>query len=230
MKKYFIFSDIHGHFDELIISLKSSGFDIRNEKHIIISLGDNYDRGKQNFKVFQFLKSLPEHRKFLIRGNHELLLEQLVERYDALPHDRHNGTLDAYLEFRKELDDPYIKEVVEFNKTFINYLEIHNHIFTHGFIPTNYKKATQENWDDAVWLDSRKQLDNLIKKKTIVVGHISANLFHGLDEIYIKEDKGNFIAIDSRTANSKKINILILNEDGTYDNEQEGCMLKQVRK
>lgn len=230
MKKYFIFSDVHGHFDELISALKSSGFDIKNEEHIIISLGDNFDRGKQNFKVFQFLKSFPVHRKFLIKGNHEILLEHLVDRYDALPHDRHNGTLDAYLEFRRELGDPKISEVIEFNKTFLNYLEIQNHIFTHAFIPNNYKKATQEEWDDAVWIDSRTKLDELIKKKTIVVGHIASKLFHGLSEIYIKEDKGNLIAIDSRTILSKKINILVMNEDGTYDNEKEGCMLKQVSK
>ena len=47
MKKYFVVSDIHGCYDELIKALNEVGFDETNPSHYLIDCGDFYDRGEQ---------------------------------------------------------------------------------------------------------------------------------------------------------------------------------------
>ena len=56
--KYFVFSDIHGHYQLLINELKKAGFDINNDNHMLICIGDNFARGKENIVVYQYLKEL----------------------------------------------------------------------------------------------------------------------------------------------------------------------------
>lgn len=94
-KKYFISSDIHSFFDEWQLALKKKHFDIDNPNHIIVICGDIFDRGTQPLEVYRFLKALPRERRILIRGNHEILLDDLVRRGYAEKHDRGNGTVDT---------------------------------------------------------------------------------------------------------------------------------------
>ena len=94
-KTYFICSDIHGFFDEWIESLKEAGFDKNNEHHILIVLGDIFDRGEQPLEIYRYLKGLTRNRRILVRGNHEQLLKELAERGYALQHDYGNGTFDT---------------------------------------------------------------------------------------------------------------------------------------
>lgn len=234
MKKYFIFSDVHGCFDELMTGLKTSGFDINNEEHIIISCGDNFDRGVQNLKVFNFLNDLPKDRKHLIRGNHEYMLLFLARSQEIEYGHERNGTDITYKELVQEFQDKGIPKVVKFIKEMKNYVELGNHIFVHGFIPKNidYKEATTQDWYEAVWINSYKEIPNLPKmKKTIVVGHVFSNCFHRLNEIYYLPQQGNtcgIIAVDSMVLRSMKVNILVMNEDGTYENEIHRTVLKQI--
>ena len=104
MKTYFVCSDIHGYFNEWMLSLKEAGFDLTNSNHILIVLGDIFDRGGQPKEIYQFLKSFPEKRLILIRGNHEYLLLDLVKRGYPLEHDEHNGTYQTLIDLYK---DPY---------------------------------------------------------------------------------------------------------------------------
>ena len=34
--------------------LNNKGFDVNNPNHMLISLGDNFDRGKENYQMFLF--------------------------------------------------------------------------------------------------------------------------------------------------------------------------------
>lgn len=104
MKKYFVCSDIHGFYTEWMLSLKEAGFDTNNNEHILIILGDIFDRGSEPWKVYKFIRSLPEERIILVKGNHEYLLLELVERKYACEHDVHNGTYDTLISLSK---DPY---------------------------------------------------------------------------------------------------------------------------
>jgi len=94
-RKYFVCSDIHGFYDEWIESLNKAGFYREDPSHVLIVLGDIFDRGKQPLEVYKFLKELPKERRILVRGNHEQLLRELVYRGYSLQHDHHNRTIDT---------------------------------------------------------------------------------------------------------------------------------------
>lgn len=229
MKRYFVFSDVHGCYDALMNGLNNSGFDLNNNNHIILSLGDNFDRGNHNFEVYQFLKSIPKDRRILLRGNHEVMLKMLLERKSITASDKLHGTANTYYQLASNLDDIAIEDVVELMSEMTNYFELGDFIFTHAFIPDDYKNATQDDWDEAVWINSFKRLSTLPKiNKTIVVGHRFSSFFHGIDEIYIKDGVCGLIAIDSRTIVSCKVNILVIEEDGKIINERKGSVLKQI--
>jgi hypothetical protein len=93
----FVVSDVHGHYTELIKALNEAGFDKDNPKHYFVSCGDLFDRGTENTKVYEFVKSL--RRKFLIKGNHEDMLYNALERGYITRTDVLNGTDITILEF-----------------------------------------------------------------------------------------------------------------------------------
>lgn len=230
MKKYFVFSDVHGCYDCLMNALYKAGFDFTNDQHHIISLGDNFDRGKQNYKVYKFLSNFPEERKVLLKGNHEVLLTDMVKRFDVMPHDIANGTKDAYLEFRKETKDKFIQEVIDFIKPLPYYYELHDIIFTHAFLPKNYKEASEQDWLEAIWIDSQARLNDLPDiQKTMVVGHVGTRYFHSRFEMFINDsNKCKFIALDASVNMSQKVNILVIDEFGNILNEKDGSVLKDI--
>src|SRR5574344_676699 len=100
MKKYFVTSDIHGFYNEFISALDRSGFNIDNPDHILIICGDIFDRGNQPLQIYTFLNSLPKERRILVRGNHEFLLQDLVQRGYPESHDEHNGTIDTLYQLK----------------------------------------------------------------------------------------------------------------------------------
>ena len=93
MKKYFVTSDIHGFYNEFHTALLGAGFEEENPDHILIVCGDIFDRGSQPLELYQYLRSLPKERRILIRGNHEFLLRQMVEREYPMGHDISNRTI-----------------------------------------------------------------------------------------------------------------------------------------
>lgn len=94
-KTYFVSSDIHGFFDEWMNALQEARFDKENPNHILIVLGDIFDRGRQPLEIYEFIRNLPKERRVLVRGNHEQLLKELVKRGFPETHDYHNRTIDT---------------------------------------------------------------------------------------------------------------------------------------
>lgn len=118
-KKYFIVSDIHGYFKPFKNALDASGYDQNNDNHILIILGDLFDRGNDVYKIYKFIKSIPEERIKLIRGNHEDLLVQMIERGFPIDIDVYNGTfltagIISKIKLPSNLQSTY--------KTLINYI------------------------------------------------------------------------------------------------------------
>ncbi len=232
MRRYFVFSDVHGHYNELIEGLNKAGYDENNTEHIIVSLGDNFDRGCQNFEVFKYLNSIPSEKKILIRGNHEVMLDDLIDRGIIHRVDAINGVADTFLEFNDRFEKGDLTPVKEFIKSMKYYHEVSNHIFVHGYIPNvSYTDSSEEEWGEAVWTNTLHEISNLPKiNKTIVCGHVFARRFNRLDEIFYipKQDKkAGFIAVDSAVVYSYRINILVMEEDGTYLNKPFKNMLLQ---
>ena len=76
MNKYFIFSDIHGrNLDELKDRLIESGFNEDNPNHILVSLGDLFDRGNDSYNLCKYINSMiKKNRCIALWGNHEVIL------------------------------------------------------------------------------------------------------------------------------------------------------------
>ncbi|MCR4662207.1 MAG: metallophosphoesterase [Clostridia bacterium] len=159
MKKYFVCSDIHGFFDEWMKSLSDAHFDVNNKDHILIILGDIFDRGYQAKNIYDFIRTLPKNRRILVRGNHELLLLSLVKRRAVSTSDYHNGTYITLTCFGK---DPSLvqKEYFKNNKdkcddSFKLYLEsedIYYHAFQELFTNREIQKVVK-------WINSNEWVD-----------------------------------------------------------------------
>ena len=100
--KYFVSSDIHGYYDEWMAELKIKGFDINNPNHKIIICGDALDRGKQPKQIIEFILAHKDNIIF-IRGNHEDLMQEMIDRNSNTHADLTNGTaytiVDLYPEW-----------------------------------------------------------------------------------------------------------------------------------
>lgn len=94
--KYFVTSDIHSFYKPLQRALKTAEFDINNPEHVLIVCGDVFDRGHETMKVYKFLKSIPEDRLVLVRGNHEDLYDALLKADFPARHDFSNGTVRTF--------------------------------------------------------------------------------------------------------------------------------------
>ena len=91
--KYFLVSDIHSFYDELKAALKEKGYNKKNPEHTLVILGDCFDRGHQSKQLVRFLRSIPEDNLILIKGNHEYLLLDLLEKEYPDRYDFSNGTV-----------------------------------------------------------------------------------------------------------------------------------------
>ena len=195
-KEYFVFSDVHGFYDELMLSLDKAGFDINNPNHIIISCGDLMDRGPKPYECLEFVNNLPADRKILIRGNHEDLFDEIVKRKDFLLQDIHNKTEKTFIDIYQKLYNKEVnmndviekvancKEIKQYFASLVNFFETEHYIFVHGFIPLKRAKLDSRelvyfddwrtgNWEIAMWYNGFiGGFLNLNKTgKTIVFGH-----------------------------------------------------------
>lgn len=99
--KYFVSADIHGHFDEWMNSLTEKGFDINNPQHKIVLCGDLFDRGHQPKQIIEFILA-HEDKIILIRGNHEDLMQDMINRNHNTSGDLYNGTADTIVDLYPE--------------------------------------------------------------------------------------------------------------------------------
>lgn len=202
MPKFFVVSDVHGFYHEMLDALDSAGFDPDNEEHWLISCGDNFDRGPCPEEVMMYLKLLP--RKILVRGNHEKLLVECCERGEPWSHDLSNGTFATINELGGAgsgytFDECCMRTLARTNvflDSMVNYFETKNYVFCHGFIPVkcndhlppyyrrnrayakmeNWRDASQYQWDDATWLCSFDMIEQGFEiDKCIVAGHWHAS-------------------------------------------------------
>lgn len=231
MKKYFIMSDIHSFYDEMQKALKKQSFDISNPNHILIICGDLFDRGSKSKEVLQFVQSLGD-RFIYIRGNHEDLLmdclQEIASGRTVSPHHYSNGTVRTIAQFcdlpessllwvRREDSINYLiyekmKPIINWiNEKSIDYIEIDNNIFVHGWIPItgtkigwsgewmNPEMIPQDQWDEdtnkwawkeARWVNGAKLWKQGIRipNKTIIAGHYHSSWAHS----HLHQDRKEF--------------------------------------
>lgn len=239
--KYFVSGDIHGFFDEWQNALKEKGFDLNNPEHKIILCGDLFDRGSQPKEIIDFVLKHKD-KVILIRGNHEDLMEQMIERNSSDYGDLCNGTaqtiVDLYPEWqisefdlKKIAKETRLQEVLDMC---VDYYETKHYIFVHGWIPiiensylydSNWRTARKERWEKARWANPVEMYRYEIYEpnKPIVCGHWHCSaLWHeqNPDEYEEFGDKANFepfitknmIAIDACTPYSHKVNVVVLED------------------
>ena len=178
MPKFFITSDIHSFYTPLKKALDEVGFDQNNDEHWLVVCGDCFDRGDESEKVLHFLMSLK--RKILVKGNHDILLDECCMREYPYSHDTSNGT-------RKTIQDlggtgygrPFDEccritwnKLARYRELLVNYFETQNYIFVHSWIPTDvefeencaprylkgkttwmedWRSANDTEWEEAMW-------------------------------------------------------------------------------
>ena len=179
IKKWFVVSDVHSYYAELIQALHEKGFEISDTSMGLILCGDAFDRGDQTFEVFNFLKDLAsKNRLVYIMGNHEdLLLEclyQLIAGCDTAMYHRSNGTLKTIASFLGEDDylmycsmipqssidiiDKKTKPIRDFiASNCVNYFELGDKIFVHSWLPIVFQNGVDKIWPD--WHDYQKAVD-----------------------------------------------------------------------
>lgn len=229
--KLFVVSDVHGHCELLKKALQDAGFDKYNEDHLLICCGDYFDRGNENVEVLQFFERL--RRCVLLRGNHEDMLLKLLSTGKILPHHYINGTLQTVENFfGKFAIDPAtdtvdfagrtrtVDRLTEFMEGTADYFETANYVFVHGWLPDgNWREATKDDWvkaRTARWSDRYDGAPPL-PDKTLVCGHmpaVYAKLFDPSRGIgnYTPYYGNGLIAIDGATADSKTVNVIVLED------------------
>lgn len=261
MKKYFAISDPHSYYLQAKTAVVNAGFDASNPEHFIIICGDAFDRGDFSVELFAWMKQLQaENRLIYVRGNHEDLLEDCVfdirKRRDIGRHHISNGTVNTIADFLdcSQYDilcntfewnqfDARMDELLNFiNEHCVDYFQLGNTVFVHGWIPTtvdeNGRECVHVNWRDGGWRDARwpNGMEMFHKKlvppdiTTIVCGHWHTSFaWHYYEDIcpewgnlakfdaYVKYDetlRSRIVALDACTAYSKKVNCVIFDEDG----------------
>ena len=192
MPKFFVCSDIHSFYTPLIKALNEKGFDPNNEDHWLVVCGDCFDRGPESYELLKYLMQL--ERKVIVKGNHDILLEECCMREFPYSHDVSNGT-------KKTIEDlggagygrPFDEccqitwnKTARYRELLVNYFETQNYIFVHSWIPTNKKEkphpadkwislitneymedwrnANDVEWEDAMWGNPFKQWQEGLNK------------------------------------------------------------------
>ena len=78
--KFFVISDVHGEYDAMIEALQEAGYDANNSSHFFVSLGDMFDRGPRSRDIYNYFKRLPKDRSMFVKGNHDLFLQEYLEK------------------------------------------------------------------------------------------------------------------------------------------------------
>jgi hypothetical protein len=234
----FVVSDVHGYYTEMKEALEGADFCAEKDDHVFVSCGDLFDRGTENKAVYDFVRRLKN--KILIRGNHEDMLLEALQRGCLIGADVDNGAAltvsdllgkDALNEkggFDRELHGEKIAELSAFIEGMSDYYETESHIFTHGWLPIvfegrypqvdpNWRSACAEDWRFAHGLEWQQlySVGSILKDKTIVCGHRPArmgSMFDSFREFDCSEPffGKGMTAIDAGTVRSGRVNVLVI--------------------
>lgn len=100
-KKIFAVSDIHNEYNALIDALNKAGFDENNPAHLLVSIGDAFDRGASAVDVYKYLKKLSDKGSAIVlKGNHTNFLIDYLNGSSINPFNYiNNGTDETLADF-----------------------------------------------------------------------------------------------------------------------------------
>ena len=237
--KYFCTADVHSFFDELMTALRKAGFDKNDPSHVFVHDGDLLDRGPDAVKCLDFVNSLP--RKILIKGNHEDLLEDILFKKKWFDYyDFSNGTVDTIAQISGITPtkiDGFTQHVMieecknneklkKYLDSVVDYAEVGNHIFVHGWIPMRTQGHDpiidgdwrHGDWEEARWLNGMQMWKNgqVPEGKTVVCGHWGTMWGHErYGDGFLSHDmfiRDGIVALDATTVLSGKVNVYVFEE------------------
>ena len=237
-KRIFAVSDVHGHLDELIRALSEAGFDPECDRHLLVLLGDYFDRGRQNRATYDYIGAIKN--KICLMGNHEDILRSALESGVVTSLQENNGTCQTLRDFFPDYaGGPYLPiirgeagkirhELLEFIDSLGHYFESEHYIFTHGWLPTlddgtipkDWRETDADGWYRARWQRWKDYYghSNIPDGKTLVVGHTPVIYYAGgFDPSRDPHSSEPFfgdrmIAIDACTVTSGRVNVLVLDD------------------
>ena len=202
MPKLFVVSDLHSFLTPTIKALKEAGWDENNPENKIIVCGDAFDRGDETSEMLEWLLDLINKDKLIyVKGNHDILMQQMLDRGYSMMHDKHNGTEKSYYQLLNshtnmmsdKKPDDIVRELLQplYNKM-VNYFETAHYVFCHSWVavsvednmPFHYRKgrklvkkedwrnASDIEWENAMWLNPLDMaMDGFDIEKPVVAGH-----------------------------------------------------------
>ena len=205
--KYYVVADVHGFYSILHKALDDAGFFAETQPHMLLVLGDLFDRGTEAKQLQDFILELMENNSvILVRGNHEDLYEELVTKDEgrAFSHHRHNGTYDTGLQLTgidmaiARFDHtafanagrrtPYYKTIIPAMR---DWFETDHYVFVHGWIPCyirlghsyefreDWRDANPNEWEQARWYNGiEAAAQGCTEEKTVVCGHWHTSYGH----------------------------------------------------
>lgn len=220
--KYFIISDVHGHYDEMIEGLNEVGYDSENADHHLVIAGDLFDRGTQNIKVLDYVHDLLVNNKVtLIKGNHD---EFFYMQEDFIWNYQNNGfdkTVDEFLgdiEARTLIPIEVLRTIFDLNpklskvlNSMIDKLTIGKYVITHAGLGSN---GIPDNWnstelwiklgnndnDGNIYIFGHRHMDYLNKKLSQPTG----------TKPFVYK---NYIGIDNAVFATKEMFVYIIEEE-----------------
>lgn len=196
MNKFFVISDVHSFLTPLKEALKDAGFDPNNPDHYLVSCGDLFDRGDESEELLHYIMSL--NRKILIKGNHDILLEDCCQRTYPNHYDFNNGTVKTINDIGGASEGcPFYtcchnawNKMAAYRDSLVNYFETKNYIFVHSWIARkcswdypikdrpfeydpNWRNANRDAWEHAMWGNPFELAEQGFNKtsKTLIFGH-----------------------------------------------------------
>ena len=235
MNKYFIFSDVHGCYTVLHSALEEVGYDEKNPKHILVSLGDNFDRGQENAEVLRFLNRT---KALCVLGNHDqMLLDYLIGNSNGVFDCTYNGMHTTIRDLANLPQDtkPYniiqglhylADRVQQRFPTLVHQLiqlpdgyKIGNYILTHAGFSTNYSRHEHDNsWFPNHWTNTPEfihKYNGHTNGFKFVSGHWHAGkLSHEFVGLVDHDHKifnfNDFIGIDACSNLTQRVNVLTI--------------------
>ena len=242
-KKLFVTTDIHGHATEFKDALKEAGFDRNNDDHVLVVCGDYFDRGTENRAGYTYIDGLKnkilikgnhEYNLETVLLNGKLSITDHMNGMERTVKEFFRGDYIPEFNFiyTDETTDGY-KDLTGFLGEMRDYFETESYVFTHGWLPLDserpslnanvrpdWRYVTPNEWRAATWTEWQDAYlyRILLDGKTVVVGHRTTEYGSRFDPKREKRCSLPFygegmIALDALTVVSKRVNVIVIDED-----------------
>ncbi len=123
-KKLFFCSDLHGYYLTFREAIDKAGFNPKDESHLLVILGDLFDRGCASSDIYKYVRKLESRGKaYVLNGNHGLfLIKFLQKQYDTSAWNYFHNGLDETIGDLLHQSKPFEKYCLHYhlNKNYIN--------------------------------------------------------------------------------------------------------------